>query len=41
MPNALAPAVTDRSTALELDNLDVYRVSLEFQGFVATVLILL
>ncbi len=38
MPNALAPALTDRSTALELDGLDVYRVSLEFQGLIATVL---
>src|SRR5512136_2514940 len=38
MPNALAPALTDRSTVLELDNLDIYRVSLEFQGFVATIL---
>ena len=38
MPNALAPALTDRSTALELDNLDVYRVSLEFQGLIATIL---
>ncbi len=38
MPNALAPALTDRSTALELDNLDIYRVSLAFQAFVATVL---
>ncbi len=38
MPNALAPAPTERSTALELDNLDVYRVSLEFQGLIATIL---
>ena len=38
MPNALAPALTDRSTVLELDNLDVYRVSLEFQGLIATIL---
>ncbi len=38
MPNALAPAFTDRSTALELDSLDVYRVSLEFQGLIATLL---
>ena len=38
MPNALAPALTDRSTVLELDNLDVYRVSLEFQGLIATLL---
>ena len=38
MPNALAPALTDRSTVLELDSLDVYRVSLEFQGLIATLL---
>ncbi len=38
MPNALAPARTDRSTALELDDLDIYRVSLEFQGLIATLL---
>ncbi len=38
MHNALAPALTDRSTAIELDNLDIYRVSLAFQAFVATVL---
>ncbi len=38
MPNALAPAFTDRSTALELDRLDVHRVSLESQGLIATIL---
>ncbi len=38
MPNALAPARTDRFIALELDDLDVYRVSLEFQGLIATIL---
>ncbi len=38
MPNALAPALTDRSTVLELDNLDIYRVSLEFQRLIATIL---
>src|SRR5512138_2534822 len=37
MPNALAPAFADRSTALELESLDVYRVSLEFQAFVSTI----
>ncbi len=38
MPNALAPATTDRSAALELDGLDVYRVSLEFQDLVSAIL---
>ncbi len=38
MRNALAPALTDRPAALELDNLDVYRVSLEFQRLTATLL---
>ncbi len=38
MLDALAPALTDRSTVLELDNLDVYRVSLEFQRLTATLL---
>jgi four helix bundle protein len=35
MPNALAPALTSRPTAVELDHLDAYRVSLEFQRLVA------
>ena len=38
MPNALAPALTACSAVLELDRLDVYRVSLEFQGLIATLL---
>ncbi len=38
MPNALAPAFSDRPIALELDRLDVYRVSLEFQGLIAALL---
>ncbi len=38
MPNALASAVADRSTAVELDNLDAYRVSLEFQRLAAAIL---
>ena len=38
MPNALAPALTDRSIVVDLDNLDAYRVSLEFQAFVTTIL---
>jgi four helix bundle protein len=38
MPNALAPAVADCPARLELDRLDVYRVSLEFQAAVSTIL---
>jgi four helix bundle protein len=38
MPNALAPALTDPPTAVELDHFDAYRVSLEFQRLVANIL---
>ena len=38
MANALAPASADCPAALELDGLDVYRVSLEFQVVVSGIL---
>jgi len=38
MANALAPARADCPAALELDGLDVYRVSLEFQVVVSGIL---
>jgi four helix bundle protein len=38
MPNALAPAAADHRVTLELDGLDVYRVSLEFQALVPAII---
>ena len=38
MPNALAPAPADQPAVLELDGLDAYRVSLDFQRLAAAIL---
>jgi four helix bundle protein len=38
LSNALVPAVADRPAAIELDGLDCYRVSLEFQNLVTAIL---